>query len=462
MKWRSLTFRLVFLYSGLLLLLGASFYFYTIVSFEQYAHETMRASLAARADEVWNTVQGHSRGDGLLANVIERRFAPEALDRFIRVSVDGAVVYASGSPSHHAFDPAKTPASHAGLQYQSSNYGHLFVVARSYVAGGGQLVTIESGQSDEFVDGVENSLGRSLLIGLPLLLLIAGGGGYVLVRRSLSPVELMIKAAEAISLNDPHNRLPLTGSGDRIEALGLALNRMLDRLDSAYQHVSRFTADAAHELRTPLAIIRGELEFVAGVRKLPADVQSAVANVLDEVSRLGGIVDSLIALSRMDSFWGERTHSAVDVSALAAETAEQMQLLAQEKNVSLNGPTGPSVLVAGDRERLKQVLVNLIDNAIKYNIPGGKVSVEVSTSADRGLIVISDTGVGIAPEDTQFIFDRFYRVSTDRGESGAGLGLAIVKSICHAHGGSVTVTSGICNGSVFLVELPLWTARPVA
>jgi signal transduction histidine kinase len=297
------------------------------------------------------------------------------------------------------------------------------------------------------------------LVGLPLLLIIAAGGGYVLVRRALSPVELMINAAEAISFNDPHNRLPLTGSGDRIDALGLALNRMLDRLDGAYQHVSRFTADAAHELRTPLAIIRGELEFVASLQKLSAEIQTAIGNVLEEVSRLSAIVDSLIALSRMDSFWGKRTHSAVDISALAAETVEQMQLLAQERTVSLNGPTGGSVLVAGDRGRLKQVLVNLLDNAIKYNVSGGTVSVEVNASADRGLIVVSDSGVGIAPEDTQFIFDRFYRISTDRGESGAGLGLAIVKSICHAHGGSVTVTTGIRGGSVFLVELPLWAEQ---
>jgi signal transduction histidine kinase len=108
---------------------------------------------------------------------------------------------------------------------------------------------------------------------------------------------------------------------------------------------------------------------------------------------------------------------------------------------------------------LKQVLVNLIDNGIKYNVQGGALSVEVSEAADQALIVVSDTGIGITPEDQQFIFDRFYRVSTDRGESGAGLGLAIVKSICHAHGGSVAVTSGIDGGSLFFVELPLWTAR---
>jgi signal transduction histidine kinase len=245
------------------------------------------------------------------------------------------------------------------------------------------------------------------------------------------------------------------GTEPRIEALGLALNRMLDRLDGAYSHVSRFSADAAHELRTPLTIIRGELELVMGQARTSTDVDRAVSNALEEMTRLSGIVDSLVTLSRMDSLWGKRTHTSIDLPALAAETIDQMNLLAVEKRISLERPSGPPVTVAGDRDRLKQVLVNLVDNAIKYTPAGGQVRVEVGAAGDSAFIAVEDTGIGIPPDHRERVFDRFYRVSPDRGESGAGLGLAIVKSIVHAHGGTVTLQISPRAGSCFRVELPL-------
>jgi signal transduction histidine kinase len=268
----------------------------------------------------------------------------------------------------------------------------------------------------------------------------------------------MINAAETYTFNDPHKRLPMIGTEPRIEALGLALNRMLDRLDGAYSHVSRFSADAAHELRTPLTIIRGELELVASGERLPSDVDHAISNALEEMTRLSSIVDSLITLSRMESLWGKQAHAAVDLQALAAETIEQMNLLADEKRIVLNPPSGPAVIVAGDRDRLKQVLVNLIDNAIKYTPPEGQVSVETGTEGDMGFVTVEDSGIGIDLGHHERVFDRFYRVSTDRGDVGAGLGLAIVKSICHAHGGSVSLRSVPEIGSCFKVEIPLLSA----
>jgi signal transduction histidine kinase len=245
-------------------------------------------------------------------------------------------------------------------------------------------------------------------------------------------------------------------SEPRIEALGQALNRMLDRLDSAYSHVSRFSADAAHELRTPLTIIRGELELVAGGEKGPEDIERALSNALEEMTRLSALVDNLITLSRMESMWGKRAHAAVDLKELAEETMDQMNLLAVEKDISLGRPQGPHVVVAGDRERLKQILVNLIDNAIKYTHDGGEVSVSVGIEGENGFVAVEDSGIGIDPAHQERVFDRFYRVSPDRGEVGAGLGLAIVKSICQAHGGTASVRSVPEIGSCFKIEIPLF------
>ena len=233
---------------------------------------------------------------------------------------------------------------------------------------------------------------------------------------------------------------------------------MLDRLDNAYSHASRFSADAAHELRTPLTIIRGELELVATGERLPSEVDNAISNALEEMTRLSGIVDSLITLSRMESLWGKKAHAPVDLTALAQETIEQMNLLAEEKQINLRRPSGPPVVVGGDRDRLKQILVNLIDNAIKYTTSGGRIAVETGASGDMGFLTVEDSGVGIDPVHHDRVFDRFYRVTPDRGEVGAGLGLAIVKSICNAHGGSVSLRSASEIGSCFRVDIPLLSA----
>jgi signal transduction histidine kinase len=453
MHWRSITFRLVAPYCGLLLLLGVSFSLFTVVSFERYAGATFQTNLAARASDVWRIVQPILDNPAQITQQVEQRFNPAEQDRFIRISRKGKVIYRSDTPDDLNFDPAAIPLPTPGAKAQTRSYGRLVLYTRQFETSDGAVI-VESGQSDVFAKGMEVSLVSSLVIGLPILLFLASAGGYVLVQRALSPVESMINAAEVISFNNPSNRLPLMGSGDRVEALGLALNRMLDRLDTAYQHANRFSSDAAHELRTPLAIIQGELESAVLGRGLLPESEAALANVLDELNRLSNIVDSLLKLSRMDRP-GQRFAISVDLFELAGETVDQMQLLAAEQQVSLKGPTGATAFVHGDRDRLKQVLVNLLDNGIKYNVPGGQVAVDVSGVGEAARMTVIDTGIGIAPENQDFIFDRFYRVSTNRGETGAGLGLAIVKSICHAHGGKIEVASTPGAGTIFTITLPL-------
>ena len=455
MNTRSITFRLIFLYSGSLLVLGAGLSFFTIASFHRYTHQTMQTVISARASDIWNIIQGSLDDPAELATLIDRRFSPSIQSRFIRVSLNGKVIYQSNFPATQDSGTQTAPPIYDGPVPESFRSGNLLIYARRFTPSNDRNVLIESGQSDEFAQGLEARLATSLIIGLSVLFVIVAIEGYVLIRRALAPVEMMIKAAEAITFNNPRNRLPLLGTADRIEALGLALNRMLDRLDNAYQHASRFSTDAAHELRTPLTIIRAGLEFTIFNRALAPDAKEALHDLLEEVTRLGNMVDHLLILSRMESLWGKRAHSDVDLLALASEAVDQMQFIADEKNIKLGKPTGEPVVVAGDRDRLKQVLVNLLDNGIKYNTVGGAVSVDVRTVADQAVITITDTGIGIAPDSQEYIFDRFYRVSTNRGENGVGLGLAIVRSICHAHGGIVDVRSTVGAGSTFSIKLPL-------
>ncbi len=229
---------------------------------------------------------------------------------------------------------------------------------------------------------------------------------------------------------------------------------MLTRLNNAYLYASRFSIDVAHELRTPLTILQGELELLARSTNLPHEVHLSIDSALQEAMRLGHMVQNLTKLSQIGSIWGKQAHVLVDLRALACETIDHMRLLAEDKGVTLENVEGPAVTLEGDPERLKQIIVNLLDNAVKYTPSEGRIAVQVSAQKGCAVIEVIDNGIGIAAEHLVHIFERFYRASTDRGETGSGLGLAIVKSICEAHHGRIVVASSPGGGSRFRVEIP--------
>jgi heavy metal sensor kinase len=302
----------------------------------------------------------------------------------------------------------------------------------------------------------------SLLIGVPLLGLVAVGGGFFLVGRALAPVVQIARSAEHITLHNLNERLPLTNTGDELEHLSLALNRMIARLNEAFEQNRRFLADASHELRTPLAALRGEMESVVEQARTLPELCDRAGSVLEEVDRLAKIVDALFAISRLDAGESQQEWERFDLAPLAAGTTEQMSLLAEDKGISVACNAEGKVSVDGDRARIKQVVVNLLDNAIKYTPPGGTINLNVRARDGRAVLEVVDTGMGIPAGALPHIFERFFRVdrARSRDAGGAGLGLAIVKSICAAHGGRVVVESVEGKGSRFSVELPL--ASPAA
>jgi signal transduction histidine kinase len=222
-------------------------------------------------------------------------------------------------------------------------------------------------------------------------------------------------------------------------------------------YVSRFTADASHELRTPLTVLRGELEAASGQPEVAPHLRETIESALEETERLSRIVESLMAISRLDAGEARMEHDVLDLAELAANTTEQMRLLAEDKEIALRCESEEPVGVEGDRARLKQVIVNLVDNAIKYTPAGGLVGVKVRASNGRAMLEVNDNGVGIPAEALPHIFERFYRVDKARSRQmgGAGLGLSIIKAIVTAHGGQVRVESVEGRGSRFLVELPV-------
>jgi heavy metal sensor kinase len=292
---------------------------------------------------------------------------------------------------------------------------------------------------------------------------VAVGGGFVLVWRALDPVERIARKAEEITQHNLSERLPVVQSGDELERLSVSLNHMISRLQAALDDSQQFVADASHELRTPLTVMRGELEGLAQDPRLGRETRETLGSVLEEVERLGEIVESLFALSRLDAGEASAEWRRFDLAELAATTAEQMSLLATDKNVSVACYSTAEVMVDGDPARLKQVIVNLLDNAIKYTRNGGRVRLSVQRQQGYAVLEVADDGIGIPEEALPHVFKRFFRVDTSRSreQGGAGLGLAIVKSICSAHGADIEVVSVPGRGSTFRLRQPLAVDAPL-
>lgn len=290
----------------------------------------------------------------------------------------------------------------------------------------------------------------------PLGLLLAGGGGWLLARRALRPVDHMTRAAQRISGEHLEERLQETGTGDELDRLARTLNEMLGRLDDSFRQVRRFSADASHELQTPLTILKGEIEVALRAPRTPEEYQRVLVSCLEEIERISRLVEGLLLLARADGGVLRMDLKPVDAAQLLAEVAAQMQKLAADQGVGLSLDTLEPVTICGDKEHLVRLLLNLIDNAIKYTPVGGRVTLSLGREGSHALISVADTGIGLSPREQDQIFTRFYRAADARSQSGggAGLGLCIAHSIAEAHGGAIRVHSSPGQGSTFTVVLP--------
>lgn len=466
MNLRSLKFQLLAWYAVLLLsgfvLLAAITYFLL----EGSLVGSLKESQLRRARQVAQLLreQAARHDTSHVGEEVETRYTPELNDRFVRITrKDGTLLYLSRAPKDQSFDPAAVPPPvwpakvEAAHQVPLLGTRKLLLTAHLLQAADNTAYLVEIGAP---MDELQADLHKWLFfLGamLPIVAGIALGGGYALVKRALSPVDQIAASAARISSQNLGERLPVPPTGDELERLSGALNLMIERLDGAFQYSRRFVADASHELRTPLTVLQGELESLVQEQRLDPEWQERLGSALEEVERLTQIVEGLFAISRLDAGEAAAEWVKFDLAQLAAATADQMNLLAEDKNIRLTCAPASAVWVEGDRSRLKQVVVNLLDNAIKYTPEGGAVTLSVSAHAHHAVMEVVDNGVGIAPEVLPRVFERFFRVdqARSRGQGGAGLGLSIVKSICAAHHGNVTVTSTAGKGSAFRVELPL-------
>lgn len=464
MNTRSIRFRLVVPYAGLVAAVLVAFGAYTYGRLDVFLHDVLQSSLEHRAQQIAQGILSKlpAKGERYVAAEIEARYAPALNEKFVRVTnAQGKVIYLSEAPNDRTFTPEEIPpfagerSPPATQEWALKGYAPI-LISRLPATVGGSDYLVEVGTSLSGSRRILQALLLALALGVPIVLGVAVLGGSMLVKRALAPVQKIMGAAQDITLRHLDRRLPTLDSGDELAGLSVVLNQMIERLDESFQTTSRFTADASHELRTPLTIIHGELEAILLGQTMTGELRDELASLLDEVKRLVRIVEGLVALSRLDTGEAQTERVRVDLGVLATTTAEQMCLLAEEKKIELVCRTGPVVAVEGDRSRLKQVVVNLLDNAIKYTPDRGQVSLAVRAENGSACLEVSDTGPGVAETALPHLFERFYRAEEARSGpvTGAGLGLSIVHSICSAHGGTVTADNQPGGGCRVTVRLP--------
>jgi signal transduction histidine kinase len=439
------------------------------------------------------------KGQSWVLGEIRESYESSPTDHYVRLSIGNSVLYqtadmrdpsipissidlptASDGTSPHPFRIKSLVFPHLatdGVFYRKTINGRtVMIFALPFKAADGRLFEIEAGTSVFSLQDTMHSLTKILVISTIPILILAAIGGFLLMKQPLRPLVVLTDKAANIGRKTLGERLPVINTGDELERLTHSLNGMIDRLEEALNHNHRFSADASHELRTPLTIMRGELEEMLRIADLPAQAVGNLVSTLDEIDRMSRIVNSLMTITRLDAGGEKMDMQTLDLTALVRTTMDHIKLLAEEKGLPLTCSSAGEIYVLADPMRIKQVLVNLIDNAIKYTLPSevppesleslstdptrGRIDVAVFAADSHAYLKISDQGIGIAPENLPKIFDRFYRVdlSRSRGAGGVGLGLAIVKAIIVAHDGQVSITSTPGQGSTVLVELPLATA----
>lgn len=333
---------------------------------------------------------------------------------------------------------------------------------------GGQRYLMQIGTRLKPINDAQDTFLWVMLMLLPVTVVLSAVGGSVMAKRTLKPVTDMTHAAQTISASNLSQRLPTRGHPDELDELAETFNAMIARLQQSFDKMNEFAANVSHELRTPLQAMQGETELALIARAPLAECRRVLESNLEEIDRLNRMIRNLLVLAQADAGEMRPRLEAMDLNELVRDLVEQMRVVAQARGVELRAHTAAPVPLRADSLRLRQMVLNLIDNAVKYTPAGGHIEVKVErvqvhghgAAGAQAQVQVRDTGIGISADDLPLIFDRFFRADKSRtrgvsGEDGCGLGLPIVKWVAEIHGGWVEVSSLPGQGSSFIVHLPL-------
>ncbi len=330
------------------------------------------------------------------------------------------------------------------------------VLSAPVVEDGRPVGVLQVARSERDADVTLRQLVLLMAVAVPATLLLAIAGSLFLAGRALDPIDRVTRTAGQISAEHLSRRLGFRGN-DEVGHLAATFDRMLDRLEAAFQRERRFTADTSHEFRTPLAMLVSQIDVGLERRRSTAEYERILRSVRDDATRMSQLLAELLTLARADAGRDELAREPVDLEDLADQVAATMQSLARQRGITLERVRQGAAVVEADQTRLTQLLVNLVENALKYTEAGGRVDVVTEAASGWAVLAVVDTGIGIPQEHLPHIFERFYRVdkARSRAAGGAGLGLAISRWVAEAHGGTIDVESEPGRGTTFTVRLPL-------
>jgi heavy metal sensor kinase len=290
---------------------------------------------------------------------------------------------------------------------------------------------------------------------MTLLIAVAAAVSWFMARRAVSGVEAVTRTARKISEGSLRERVPVKATGDEIDQLATTFNQMLDRIQVLVTEIKEMNDNIAHDLRSPIARIRGLAEVTLTTGKSPADFEAMSASTIEECDRLLDMINTMLTISKTEAGVEKISSDEVDITALVHSACELFDPLAEEKNVALSCRAPEKTIISGDPRMLQRMLANLVDNAVKYTPAGGEVEVSVAVHEQNEITIsVRDTGIGISEADLSHVFERFYRCDRSRSQPGTGLGLSLARAIARAHGGNIAVMSALDQGSTFTITLP--------
>jgi len=433
-----------------------------LIGFAAFALAVMRQSIYATVDEqledrshALQVLIARSGGEDL-ADAIREHNELQSSSQLLQVS-DGAGKFLYRSP---VMERLGVPAAQANQrQFANVAYGDLPLrILSSTVSVGGQRFIVQVAEPmDDYLEALER-FRTAMFISIPVLLLLAAGGGYWMSTRALRPVDRITHAAQMINPQDLSRRVIVPQTGDELQRLAETLNQMLQRIESAVARITQFTADASHELRTPVALIRTRAEVTLAKPRNIDQYRDALKEVLAESERTTALIENLMTLARADTGSETLNFNRTDIGDIAREVSTQAQTLSDAKQLhwSVAIPDA-AIWVRGDANALRRLLLILVDNAVKYTPPAGSISLALQRNGSHAEIRVRNNGIGISADDLPHIFDRFYRADKARSRElgGTGLGLSIGRWIANAHGGDIQVETSTPNGTTFVVRLPI-------
>ena len=456
--WRShsVRVRLAFWYVGAMLVVIGVYVAAVYVFVSRNASENLNQQL--RQDFTWVYASLYQDEEGMYMLTEPERIDPDFPLPWVQVwrGDRSRVVYRNGEAQRTSVPESRSVVGEGIVTLTAEDGERMRIMTQRGALKGPfaeSRVVIQIGRSESSMDAQLRDLALILVLGLPIAVAVAGVGGYVLARRALAPIERMTSHARTITAERLNDRLPVDNPDDEMGRLAAVFNQTLGRLEQSFEQMRRFTADVSHQLRTPLTAIRsvGEVGLRAG-RRDEASYRAIIGSMLEETDRLSVLVDRLLSLSRAETHQATLTPDSVSLVELAEDVVGHLGVLAEEKGQSLSvDATGRPTAVI-DRVVLRQALINLVDNAIKFTPSGGQVSVRVTSDDGTAVVDVTDTGPGIPSEARERIFDRFFR-GDELAASGTGLGLSIAKGAVEANGGQLTLERSYAQGTTFRIRL---------